>query len=164
MTYLYYKTGTLTSYTKPNQKTINHLIDYKKFCGLSETSLSPEEKFSGESISPKKLKKIIDSGENNFFLVDVRDPKEAYGYTIPGSELIPLSTIKSGESIPKLREVAKDRKLYIHCSSGKRSIQALIILKQHGIEGVNLHGGIQEWIKEIPQPSKNEPIYNPNNQ
>ncbi|MFZ9282896.1 MAG: molybdenum cofactor biosynthesis protein MoeB, partial [Prochlorococcaceae cyanobacterium] len=39
--------------------------------------------------------------------------------------------------------------LYVHCKLGGRSAKALIALARHGIEGINVAGGIDAWSQEV---------------
>jgi adenylyltransferase/sulfurtransferase len=82
-------------------------------------------------------------------LIDVRNPPEADIAVIPGSILIPLDRIESGEAVEEVRRLAEGKTLYVHCKMGGRSAKALIALKRHGIEGVNVSGGIQAWSQEV---------------
>ena len=102
-----------------------------------------------ESISVQDLKSLLDLGAEDFALVDVRNPNEAEIACIAGSELIPLNKIESGEAIEKVRQLASGRRLYVYCKLGGRSAKALTTLKRHGIEGVNVTGGIDAWAKEV---------------
>jgi adenylyltransferase/sulfurtransferase len=79
----------------------------------------------------------------------VRNPHEAEIAVIPGSVLVPLDRIESGEAIEDVRRLAEGKKLYVHCKMGGRSAKALIALGRHGIEGVNVAGGINAWSEEI---------------
>lgn len=81
--------------------------------------------------------------------MDVRNPNEAEIACIAGSELIPLNKIESGEAIERVRQLASGRRLYVYCKLGGRSAKALTTLKRHGIEGVNVTGGIDAWAKEV---------------
>jgi adenylyltransferase/sulfurtransferase len=63
--------------------------------------------------------------------------------------LVPLDRIESGEAIEDVRRLAAGKKLYVHCKLGGRSAKALIALGRHGIEGVNVAGGINAWSEEI---------------
>ncbi len=136
---------------EPNVNTIkaDGLINYKEFCGLNHKSNYRSSTFTGESISPKNLELIINSGENDFAIVDVRTQKEADASSIRGSELIPLDSIKNGKSIEKLRAISLEKKIYIYCASGKRSKQAINELSKHGIHSINIDGGIQAWNEQI---------------
>ena len=47
------------------------------------------------------------------------------------------------------RQLAEGKTLYVHCKMGGRSAKALIALERHGIQGINVTGGIQAWSKEV---------------
>ncbi len=68
---------------------------------------------------------------------------------IPGAELIPLDQIESGTAVERVRQLAAGKQLYVHCKLGGRSAKALIALKRHGIEGINVAGGIDAWSQEV---------------
>ena len=68
---------------------------------------------------------------------------------IPGAVLVPLDRIESGEAIEQVRGLASGKRLYVHCKLGGRSAKALIALARHGIDGVNLQGGIDAWSQEV---------------
>lgn len=97
-----------------------------------------------KSIDVKELKALMDSGED-FQLIDVREPNE-YEVAEIGGELIPLATVPTNAD-----KIAKDKKVVIHCRSGKRSANAVQFLEQqHGFDNLyNLEGGILAWSDEI---------------
>ncbi|MEO1187395.1 MAG: rhodanese-like domain-containing protein, partial [Cyanobacteria bacterium J06636_27] len=68
---------------------------------------------------------------------------------IPGSVLVPLGDIENGSGVDKVREMLNGHRLIAHCKMGGRSAKALGILKQAGIEGTNVKGGITAWSKEV---------------
>lgn len=81
----------------------------------------------------------------NFFLLDVREPHEYEIARIPGSTLIPL-----GQLGARFHEVPRDRKVVIHCRSGVRSAKALELLRQEGFKNLwNVTGGILAWSEEV---------------
>jgi adenylyltransferase/sulfurtransferase len=96
-----------------------------------------------------ELKTVIDGRLEDVLLLDVRNPQEAEIAVIPGSVLMPLDRIESGEAIEDVRQLARGKKLYVHCKLGGRSAKALIALGRHGIEGVNVSGGIDAWSQEV---------------
>jgi len=63
--------------------------------------------------------------------------------------LIPLDRIESGEAIEEVRRLAEGKTLYVHCKLGGRSAKALIALARHGIQGVNVAGGIDAWSMDV---------------
>ncbi|MBR11056.1 MAG: NADH oxidase [Rickettsiales bacterium] len=97
-----------------------------------------------KEINVKELKAWMDSGED-FQLIDVREPNEFEVAEI-GGELIPLATIPDNAD-----KIAKDKKVVVHCRSGKRSANAIQFLEQqHGFDNLyNLEGGILAWADEI---------------
>jgi len=100
-------------------------------------------------ITVSELKELIDSDRDDFFLLDVRNPNEYEIAQIPGSTLIPLGEIENGDGVLKLKAMLNGHKLVAHCKMGGRSAKALAILKEAGIEGTNVKGGIQAWSREI---------------
>lgn len=75
-------------------------------------------------------------------MIDVREPEEYATMHIPGTTLIPLGTIHA-QDLPPLA----NKKLIIHCQSGKRSNMAcekLLAANPH-ITLYNLEGGILAW-------------------
>jgi adenylyltransferase/sulfurtransferase len=101
------------------------------------------------SITVAELKTVIDGQVEDILLLDVRNPQEADIAVIPGSVLVPLDRIESGEAVEDVRHLAEGKKLYVHCKLGGRSAKALLALGRHGIEGVNVSGGIDAWSREV---------------
>ncbi len=128
---------------------IEKLIDYQEFCGVGGSAPGQEEAGSVPTITVAELKTLIDGQMEDLLLVDVRNPQEADIAVIPGSVLVPLDRIESGEAIEDVRRLADGKRLYVHCKLGGRSAKALIALGRHGIEGVNVQGGIDAWSQEV---------------
>jgi len=75
-------------------------------------------------------------GENGQ-LIDVREPDEVAGGTLPGAVNIPLATIPE-----RLGEIDRSRPVVLLCKSGGRSTQAAQFLVAQGYDDVtNLDGG-----------------------
>ena len=134
----------------PERPVINKLIDYEQFCGIPQAK-AEEAKRQTEipEMTVRELKELIDRGADAFILVDVRNLNEYEIAKIPGSVLVPLPEIEEGTGIEKIKELAKDHRLIAHCKMGGRSAKALSILKEVGIEGTNVKGGITAWSREI---------------
>ena len=81
--------------------------------------------------------------------LDVRNPNEYEIARIDGSVLIPLSDLEDGSAIGKVKELVNGNRLIAHCKLGGRSAKALNILKEAGIEGTNVKGGIAAWSQEV---------------
>jgi rhodanese-related sulfurtransferase len=133
----------------PERPVIDKLIDYQEFCGVGGSAPGQEEAGAVDSISVTELKILLDGDTSGLVLVDVRNPPEADIAVIPGATLIPLDQIESGMAIDQIRDLAAGKKLYVHCKLGGRSAKALIALGRHGIEGINVAGGIDAWSQEV---------------
>lgn len=99
---------------------------------------------SMKEITVQELKELIDSNAD-FQLIDVREPHE-YDICHLDGILIPM-----GEVMEKHAEIARDKKVVIHCRSGKRSASVIRALEQsHGFDNLyNLEGGVLAWADEI---------------
>jgi adenylyltransferase/sulfurtransferase len=76
-----------------------------------------------------------------FELIDVREPFEFEIARIDGAKLLPL-----GEIPERAEELDREQTLIVHCHSGRRSAQAVRLLKQRGFANVySLEGGIDAW-------------------
>jgi molybdopterin/thiamine biosynthesis adenylyltransferase/rhodanese-related sulfurtransferase len=128
---------------------IDKLIDYQEFCGVGGSAPGQEEAGSVASISVVDLKALLDSDAKDLILLDVRNPPEAAIAVISGAILVPLDSIEDGSAIERVKELSMGKRLYVHCKLGGRSAKALIALRRHGIEGINIEGGIEAWSKEI---------------
>lgn len=132
----------------PERPVIEKLIDYEQFCGIPQAK-EAESQMAIPEMSVTELKQLIDSGADDFVLLDVRNPNEYEIARIPGSVLIPLPDIESGAAITKVKELVNGHRLIAHCKLGGRSAKALSILKEAGIEGTNVKGGIKAWSQEV---------------
>lgn len=128
----------------PATPPITELIDYEQFCGIPDAAAEQEKTADIPEITPADLKERMDAGKD-FVLVDVRNPHEYEICQIPGASLIPLSKIESGDGVVEVKALTNGSELIVHCKSGMRSAKALAILKEAGIEGKNLQGGILAW-------------------
>jgi sulfur-carrier protein adenylyltransferase/sulfurtransferase len=100
-------------------------------------------------MSVTELKQVLDSGAEDVLLLDVRNPNEYEIARIPGSVLVPLPDIENGDGVDQVKTLLNGHQLIVHCKMGGRSAKALGILKQHGITGTNVKGGITAWSKEV---------------
>lgn len=134
----------------PERPVIEKLIDYQEFCGIPQAEAA-EQASQGAiaEMTVHELKALIDSGAEDYLLIDVRNPHEYEIGQIPGAVLIPLPDIEAGEGITKVKELLNGHRLIAHCKSGMRSAKALGLLKDHGLIGTNVQGGILAWSREI---------------
>jgi sulfur-carrier protein adenylyltransferase/sulfurtransferase len=133
----------------PVRPVIDKLIDYEQFCGIPQAQAAEAaQQANMEEITVQDLKQLLDT-KADFVLVDVRNPHEYDIAQIPGSVLIPLPDIENGGGIDQVKAATNGSKLVVHCKSGMRSAKAIALLKEAGIEGTNLKGGILAWSREI---------------
>jgi sulfur-carrier protein adenylyltransferase/sulfurtransferase len=130
-----------------SRNSIKTLIDYDDFCGISpdkNKSLNVNQTQNMKEITVQELQKLKESGAD-FQLIDVREPHEYDICNLEG-ELIPMSEIPYN-----VDKISKDKKVVIHCRSGKRSGDMLLWLeKNHGFTNLyNLKGGVLAWAKEV---------------
>lgn len=91
----------------------------------------------------EELKKMMDDGVD-FQLVDVRESFE-YDHSHLNGVHIPLADV-----VLDVAKIEKDKPVIIHCRSGKRSAQAIMLLQREGFTNLsNLKGGILAWKEEI---------------
>ncbi len=74
-------------------------------------------------------------------LVDVREPDEWREVRVPGGVHLPLGTLPG-----RLDEVPDGRPVHVICRSGGRSAQATRLLREAGLDAVNVAGGTLAWI------------------
>ena len=137
----------LTLRRRPSRAPIEKLIDYQAFC-TAGGSISGETSNLMKSISVVELKALLDQNQD-LTLIDVRNPAEVEVAVIAGSELIPLSTLESDEVIERIQAIAASQTVYVHCKLGGRSAKAVELLASHGIDAVNVEGGIDAWSEQI---------------
>lgn len=134
----------------PVRPVIEKLIDYEQFCGIPQAKAQEaSQQTQIPEMTVAELKELIDSGAKDFVLLDVRNPNEYQICQIPGSVLVPLPDIEHGAGVAKVKELVNGHRLIAHCKMGGRSAKALGILKEAGIEGINVKGGITAWSEEV---------------
>ena len=90
----------------------------------------------------EELKPRLDAGEK-IHLVDVREPAEHAEYNI-GGVLIPLGKVQTMQ-IDEIEDL-KQEEVIVYCRSGRRSLNAAMVLEQMGFTNVyNLEGGMLDW-------------------
>ena len=128
----------------PSTPKITELIDYEDFCGV--VSEDAAEATTRSTITPRELREWLDSGKK-LALIDVREPVEWDIVHIDGAQLIPQSSINSGEGLARLPQ---DRMPVLYCKTGVRSAEALAAVKKAGFsDAVHLQGGIVAWAQQM---------------
>src|SRR6202034_3050558 len=107
----------------PAAPAITGLIDYDQFCGVASGPVAVDS-----AITPGELRDLLDAG-NKVALIDVREPAEWEINHIDGAQLIPNSSISSGEGLSQL---PRDRMSVLYCKTGVRSAEALTAVRKAG--------------------------------
>jgi molybdopterin/thiamine biosynthesis adenylyltransferase/rhodanese-related sulfurtransferase len=132
--------------------TVTELIDYEAFCGTISEEAAEAAKDS--TITVVDLKRMLDAraaGDEDFLLIDVREPNEFEIVSIDGAVLIPKGEFMDGSALEKL---PNDRRIVLHCKVGGRSAEALAVVKGAGFrDAVHVGGGILQWVAQI-EPEK----------
>jgi len=98
--------------------------------------------FGIQEIDAGQLASWMDENPEGFRLVDVRSEGELAQGMLPGADAVPMHLVPL-----KLDEWRSHEKLVFYCRSGARSGQVCAFLKQHGIDVINLRGGIIDWFR-----------------
>lgn len=107
---------------------------------MSESNELPIE------ISVAELDAMRQANEN-FILLDVREPVEYETAKIDGSRLLPMSELQAriSELLPH-----RDDHIVVQCHHGGRSMEVVQALLQAGFSRVqNLAGGIDQWSVQV---------------
>jgi len=73
-------------------------------------------------------------------VIDVREPAEWVEGHVPHANLIPL-----GDLGARIDEVPTGGTVYLICRSGARSAHAAGVLRERGVDAVNVAGGTVAW-------------------
>ncbi len=100
------------------------------------------------NVTPEELRAYMrEHGENDYLLLDVRQPQEYVAGHVPGAWLVPLMEVEA--RIDEIRR-ASDKLTIVYCHSGGRSARAAGYLAQAaGMPNMfNLVGGMSAWSGE----------------
>lgn len=112
----------------------------------SESSSETQSEAVSKDISIDESKKLINDGEVTLIL-DVRNEDEFAEGHLKNAIQIPVKELKKNLSdIEKF----KDELVLVYCRSGKRSAEAVDILKENGFKNlVHMKDGISKWDGEV---------------
>ncbi|MGV3771334.1 MAG: molybdopterin-synthase adenylyltransferase MoeB [Verrucomicrobiales bacterium] len=123
--------------------TVKELIDYQQFCGVQpQTEVSSE---NPDEVTVQEMKRALDEKSLNIKVIDVREPDEYEIAFVPGTQLLPLSTLGN-----RFTELDPNQQYYLHCKAGVRSMKALSFLREQGFKYLkSVKGGILAWSEEV---------------
>ena len=116
----------------------------------SQSSSNSSKETSSQSVSKdisiEESKKLINEGNVNLIL-DVRNEDEFAKGHLKNAIQIPVMELK--ENLSDI-EKFKDELVLVYCRSGKRSAEAVDILKENGFKNlVHMKDGISKWDGEV---------------
>lgn len=112
----------------------------------SESSSETQSEAVSKDISIDESKKLINDGEVTLIL-DVRNEDEFAKGHLKNAIQIPVKELK--ENLSDI-EKFKDELVLVYCRSGKRSAEAVDILKENGFKNlVHMKDGISKWDGEV---------------
>ncbi|EOU1765433.1 rhodanese-like domain-containing protein [Clostridium perfringens] len=112
----------------------------------SESSSETQSEAVSKDISIDESKKLINDGEVTLIL-DVRNEDEFAEGHLKNAIQIPVKELK--ENLSDI-EKFKDELVLVYCRSGKRSTEAVDILKENGFKNlVHMKDGISKWDGEV---------------
>ncbi|WP_027631654.1 DsrE/DsrF/DrsH-like family protein [Clostridium hydrogeniformans] len=85
--------------------------------------------------------------ENKNFLLDVREEIEWNNGYIKGATLIPVNSLRD-----RLKEVPRDKEIWVYCAVGLRGYIATRILMQNGFKVKNFTGGYKTYSQSLFTP------------
>jgi len=121
---------------------ITSLIDYDEYCGPSPVLHSSTQAESVD-LTPNELAQRL-ADQEDFALIDVREPYEWEIGRIPGARLIPLGNLRHA-----MGSLDTAREIVVYCRSGVRSADAARVLRAAGFRALNLTGGILRWSDDV---------------
>lgn len=101
-----------------------------------------------EDISVTELNTLL-AEKAPVVLLDVRTEAEYQVEHIPDAVSMPVTTIE--QHIDTVKKLTMNKRLITYCATGPRSYEALTILKNYQINGVNLKGGFEAWWQHTKQ-------------
>jgi rhodanese-related sulfurtransferase len=101
--------------------------------------------------SLETVKKTLSDGKA--ILVDVREQSEWDDGHLKDAKLLPLSKLKDAKA-DDLKELPKDKVIYLHCAAGGRCLKAAEALEKLGFQVKALKPGYQDLLKNGFEPAK----------
>ena len=107
-----------------------------------------------QNLSVQEVKEMIESGENDYVLIDVRTPEEYTGKLghLENAPLYPVQNLDiQYHNLEKYQDAGKE--MIIYCRSGNRSRRAAEFLQKQGFTNLyNMEGGMRMWNAEYGRP------------
>ncbi len=127
----------------PGTTPVTALVEYDESCDLPDAEPLPT--LTATALAARLAARS--RGEDDFDLVDVREPDEHALVAIPGSRLVPRGRFTDGDAFA---ELPGDRDVVLYCKAGVRSADVLRRARAAGLSRVShLAGGVLAWVDEV---------------
>ena len=120
----------------------------KEIISLGRKDINPRE-LTGERISPKDLKNLLDNKED-VLVLDTRNEYETRVGKFENAIDLNLDTFRDfPEAVESLPEEYKDKQIVMYCTGGIRCEKASAVMMKAGFADVKqLEGGVLDYFKE----------------
>ena len=107
--------------------------------------LQAQESTAGKTVSQKKFQRLMK--KKNTVLLDVRSTDEYKDGHIPGA--LQIDVLIREDFKKQVATLDKGKRYLVYCRSGKRSKEAMELMKGSGFTKLyDLEGGFSKWIRE----------------
>lgn len=89
------------------------------------------------SVPPREAYRMTRDGA---LLVDVREPHEFLAGHAPDAQLVPFGRLNTSHG-----DLPRDRRVLVVCATGNRSAEATRLLRQRGVDVLDVAGGMAAW-------------------
>ncbi len=103
-----------------------------------------------DSVSPDYVRNRILAAQNDFILVDLRDPTAFAAGHIKSAINVPLATIFDADQVVKLRKVPQ---VIVYGADTSQAAEAAILLRVAGVPAMGMLGGLEGWTNGLAEQS-----------
>ena len=112
---------------------------------FSTVRIQAQESTAGKTVSPKKFQRLMN--KKNTVLLDVRTADEYKAGHIPGA--LQIDVLLREDFKKQVATLDKSKRYLVYCRSGKRSRDAMELMKGSGFARLyDLEGGFSKWTRE----------------
>lgn len=99
------------------------------------------------TLSPTNLKRMIDSKDSGYILVDLRSAPEYSQEHIMTAINIPASSLSKDQLVAEFKKLPKDKRIILYCYSAYCNLAKQVgqVLAHHHINATELNIGWSEW-------------------
>ena len=108
-------------------------------CANSQT----QTKATIEDVDAARFRQLVDAKKG--IVLDVRTPEEVAEGHIANS--VNIDFYEDGFE-QKIKQLSKDKEIYVYCAAGGRSSDAAKLLQKNGYKVYNLEDGFEDWKKK----------------